>query len=241
MTSSNRFGYEIPRGPLAVTLIRHGQAPWIREGVTIDEPALGPMGVDQSTALAAELQHRAFDAVAVSPLKRARQTAAIACKTLPAPTVEDWLAEVRYPSWQGLPADVAAKALAGVRTLPASRRWEGFQESGENIRSFLSRVRTGLLAFLSNIEISNLVEDGATLWSVPNATCELLFVAHAGSISAVISTLLGLPSVPWDWERFQVSHCSLTRLVTIPVGKNYTFSIEQLGYMEYIPHKLRSW
>jgi probable phosphoglycerate mutase len=239
--SSSRFGYDVPRGPLAVNLVRHGNAPWVRDGVTVDDPALGQRGTGQCKALAQELSGKKFDLVLTSPVKRALETIAVAGDGLATPKVQDWLAEIRYPTWQGQPPEVAARALAGARVLPAHERWNAFEDSGEGIRSFTDRVRSGLRHFLSGIQVCPTVESGSVLWEMDSVEHEILVVAHAGSISTAISMLLGMEPTPWEWERFQIGHCSITRLITIPIGHKYVFCIERLGYMEFIPEHLRSW
>ncbi|GAA4514670.1 hypothetical protein GCM10023191_083530 [Actinoallomurus oryzae] len=239
--SSSHFGYDVPRGPLVVNLVRHGNAPWVRDGVTVDDPELGQRGVDQCAALAAELSGAKFDLVVASPVKRARETVALACGGLETPAVEDWLAEMRYPVWQGQPPELAARALADARTLPAEERWNAFEESGEGIRSFTDRVRSGLRRFLAGLDVRPVTDGGPALWEMDGVERQILMVAHAGSISTVLSMLLGFEPTPWEWERFQIAHCSITRLITIPVGTRYAFSVECLGYMEYIPEHLRSW
>jgi broad specificity phosphatase PhoE len=239
--SSDQEGYNIPHGPVRVTLVRHGEAPWTANGRTIDEPSLSSRGIEQCQALAAALAPFSFDVIAVSPQARAQETALLVLGEHTRAQTEDWLAEIRYPSWQGEPPGVAARALAELHTLPLEQRWKAFEESGEGVRAFVSRVRSGLLDFLDRLSVSLVTEPGTGLWEVGPLPRNLLMIGHAGSINATMSVLLGLPSVPWEWERFQVAHASISRLVTVPVGPRFSFSVERLSDLEHLPRHLRSW
>jgi broad specificity phosphatase PhoE len=239
--NSDLEGYDIPHGPVRITLVRHGEAPWTTDGRTIDEPSLSSRGIEQCRALATALASFSFDMVAVSPQVRAQQTALIILGEHTRAQTEDWLAEIRYPSWQGQPPEVAARALAELRTLPMEQRWQAFEDSGEGVRAFLARVRSGLVEFLDRLRISLVTEPEVGLWEVGPLPRHLLMIGHAGSINAIMSVLLGLPSVPWEWERFQVGHASISHLVTIPVGARFSFSVERLSDLEHLPGHLRSW
>ena len=57
-------------------LIRHAQPEWIRDGLTVVDPPLTELGTRQAQALAEAMAGQEFDEVLVSPLLRARQTAA---------------------------------------------------------------------------------------------------------------------------------------------------------------------
>ena len=56
--------------------MRHGQPEWVRDGLNIVDPPLTELGHRQAAALAAAMTNEALDEVLVSPLLRARETAA---------------------------------------------------------------------------------------------------------------------------------------------------------------------
>ena len=57
-------------------LIRHGQPEWVRDGLNVVDPPLTELGHRQASALAPVMAAQELDEVLVSPLLRARQTAA---------------------------------------------------------------------------------------------------------------------------------------------------------------------
>ena len=61
---------------MEIILIRHGQPEWIREGLNVVDPPLTEQGHRQAQHVAEVLGDQQFDEVIVSPLRRARQTAA---------------------------------------------------------------------------------------------------------------------------------------------------------------------
>ena len=54
-------------------------------------------------------------------------------------------------------------------------------------------------------------------------------LGHAGTTGAAVSHLLGLPQVPWAWERLSVGHATATRLRTVPIADGAIFSLRSLG------------
>jgi probable phosphoglycerate mutase len=65
-------------------------------------------------------------------------------------------------------------------------------------------------------------------------------VAHAGTNSVVISHLLGLDTVPWEWDRFVLSHTSVTRIEAMKLGDGYTFCLSKLSDVEHLPNDMRT-
>ena len=61
---------------MQVVLVRHGEPDWEPEGVAVDEPELTRLGHSQAECAAEALSGESFDALYVSPLRRARETAA---------------------------------------------------------------------------------------------------------------------------------------------------------------------
>jgi hypothetical protein len=46
--------------------------------------------------------------------------------------------------------------------------------------------------------------------------------------------LLGVEPVPWQWERFQLFHTSVTRLETFELSDGYAFGMSHLGNAEHL-------
>src|ERR1700710_2922876 len=105
---------------MEIVLVRHGQPEWIRDGLSVVDPPLTELGAEQAEQTGAVLAAESFDEVIVSPLQRARQTAAPLLRHHERTAViELWLHETREPDWHGTPSELAAKAYAEERSRPA--------------------------------------------------------------------------------------------------------------------------
>ncbi len=98
------------------------------------------------------------------------------------------------------------------------------------LADFVARIGRGLDETLGAMGAERGPETtGMGLWrSLPRAG-RVLAVCHAGTTSAVVSHLLGLPQVPWAWERLSVGHATSTRLRTVPIADGAIFSLRSLG------------
>ncbi|MGB0148772.1 MAG: histidine phosphatase family protein, partial [Ilumatobacteraceae bacterium] len=61
---------------MEIVLVRHGQPEWVKGGLNVVDPPLTDLGHRQAERLADALEGESFDEILVSPLTRARQTAA---------------------------------------------------------------------------------------------------------------------------------------------------------------------
>src|SRR5215216_6648060 len=85
-------------GLMELVLVRHAEPAWVVDGFSVDDPPLTERGRRQAERLADRLADDVFDEVLVSPLVRARQTAAPVLDRLGRPeAVDDWLEEIRNP------------------------------------------------------------------------------------------------------------------------------------------------
>ena len=210
---------------MEIFLVRHGQPAWVDHGRASADPKLTELGHRQAAAVARELASTGIDEIWVSPLRRAQQTAApIAEMTGQRPVVLDWLAEARPPSMEGLDVDAVRDIFRGTRRRSTEQWWTGYLD-GEPMRAFVERVARGLDELLSarGAHLDRAVSP--PLWrNVPRGG-RLLIVSHAGTTGAALSHLLGLPQVPWAWERFYPQHASVTRLKTVAVADGVIFSL----------------
>ena len=145
-----RFGHgrESTVGVVEIVLIRHGQPEWTKDGLNVVDPPLTELGHEQAARMADALAGEDFDEVLVSPLQRARQTAAPLYERLGrSETIEPWLEEIRDPSWHGTPREKAEHAYDELRARPADQRWDGLV-GGESIRDFTDRIHAGATRFL---------------------------------------------------------------------------------------------
>jgi 2,3-bisphosphoglycerate-dependent phosphoglycerate mutase len=218
---------------MEIVLVRHAEPEWVRDGLQVENPPLTERGHRQAERLGEMLADESFDEVFVSPLVRARQTAAPILERLGHDEVIDnWLEEIRDPGWHGSPAEKAEQAYREMRERPIEHRWSGL-DGGEAVRDFTDRIRLGASMFLAERGVER-VEHDLPVWKVTDPGDRILLVAHAGTNSVVICHLLGLEPTPWEWDRFVLGHASVSRLEAIPVHDFYTFSLTKLSDTEHL-------
>ena len=66
----------------------------------------------------------------------------------------------------------------------------------------------------------------------------VLMFAHAGTNSVVLTHLLGIDPVPWEWERFVTGHASISEVRTIEIGSVSAFSMTTLSATRHLPDHL---
>ncbi len=216
-----------------IVLVRHAQPEWVREGLNVVDPPLTELGHRQARQLATAMAAEVFDEVLVSPLGRARETAAPVLEALGrAEDIDMWLEEIRDPKWHGTPAERAAEAYKELRERAASDRWLGLA-GGESTREFVDRIRLGADKFLEERGVRR-VDHDLPVWDVDEPGRRIALIAHAGTNSVTICHLLGLEPTPWEWDRFVLGHASVSRLEAIPLGDGYTFSLTKLSDVEHL-------
>jgi len=218
---------------MEIVLIRHGEPEWTKDGLAIVDPPLTERGHLQAQRLAHRLSGEHFDEILVSPLVRARQTAAPLLAALGRPEIVDsWLEEIRDPSWHGTPAEKAAEAYAELRRRPAEDRWLGLQ-GGESMRDFVTRIRVGAQGFLRDRGVAR-ADARLPIWDIAEPGARIALIAHAGTNSVTICHLLDLEPTPWEWDRFVLGHSSVSRLEALPLDDGYTFSLTKLSDLEHL-------
>jgi len=219
---------------MEIVLVRHGEPEWVRGGLNVVDPPLTERGQAQAEQLAQVLSKEVFDEVLVSPLVRARQTAAPLLARLGRDEeVDPWLEEIRDPKWHGTPAEKAADAYAELRGRPAEERWSGL-DGGESVREFVARIRSGAAGFLAARGVMRSEVD-LPIWQIEEPGGRILLVAHAGTNSVTIGHLLGLQATPWEWDRFVLGHASICRLEAMPLHDGHTFCLSKLSDVEHLP------
>lgn len=224
---------------MELVLVRHAQPEWVRNGLNVVNPPLTDLGREQADAVATALSGEQFDEVFVSPLIRARQTAAPILRALGhREVVAPWLEEIRDPEWHGTPAERAEQAYREMRERPVEHRWRGLDD-GEPVSEFTERIRLGTTMFLAEHNVERSDHD-LPVWKIGEPGARILLIAHAGTNSVVICHLLGLDPTPWEWDRFVLGHASISRLEAIPVHEQYTFSLTKLSDTEHLAPEQRT-
>jgi len=224
---------------MEIVLIRHGQPEWMRDDLNVENPPLTELGHHQAQRMADLLAAETFDEIIVSPLQRARQTAAPLYAALDRDEViEPWLREIGDPAWHGTPYSRAQEAYRELLARPSLERWSGL-EGGESVRDFADRIVTGVDGFMA--ARGGVRSDGELpVWQLDRPDQRIALVAHAGTNSMMIGHLLGVEPVPWQWERFQLNHTSITRLETFELGDGHAFGLSALGNSEHLAEDDRS-
>lgn len=224
---------------MEIVLIRHGQPEWVRGGLAVTNPPLTELGHHQARRLASALADEPFDEILVSPLVRARETAAPLLELLGRDEIVDpWLEEIRDPMWHGSPAEKAAEAYAELKGRKAEDRWHGL-EGGESIRGFVTRMRAGASTFLADRGVVRSDAD-LPIWQIAEPGARIALIAHAGTNSVTIGHLLGLDPTPWEWDRFVLGHTSVSRVEAMELEDGYTFTLTKLSDLEHLDRNDRT-
>jgi broad specificity phosphatase PhoE len=175
-----------------IALVRHGQSTTNAEGLLIgrSDPHLTELGERQSRALAPWLKD--VKEVWVSPLARARETAALAMPGR-AITVKESFIELDYGSLEGRSASTMARGEWGASEHAHERPFGG----GESLAAVDERVRS---------ELEILFADEASL--LHSTTEHLAIVSHVSPIKSAVAWALGVPgTIAW---RMRLENGSLT-------------------------------
>jgi len=225
---------------MRITLIRHGEPEWVKNGLNVDNPPLTIKGQEQAEMVASYLADTCFDEIYVSPLLRAQQTAAPLLRQSGRTSVTaDWLQEIRNPIWHGTPVEKAVEAYKEERSRPSHQRWDGLS-GGEAVSDFVGRINEDCARFLSEHGYGK-VSNGLPVWTHEKSLEKhVAFVAHAGTNSVVICHLLGLDPTPWEWERFVLGHASISEVEPLALSDGVTFSLTRLSGVEHLPKSHRT-
>ena len=164
-----------------VFLARHGETAWSRDGryQGRSDPPLSSYGVAQALQLAEVMRAKNIASVVASPLRRARQTAAIVAKALrlDPPAIDPDLIEIAYGAWEGLnQPEVKSRWPALLRTWKRAPLTVGFPE-GETLINVQSRVQTALASRLRPEGSPPILLVGHSVWI-------RLALVHACGLSA---------------------------------------------------------
>lgn len=219
-----------------LTLVRHAEPAYVSEGRSWSDPPLTERGGEQAVLLAKRVSQWDIDEIWVSPMVRARETAApLAEAGGVEPQLLDWLGEIRNPpEWDGSPADEIEEffATSGERTV--EEMWEG-APGGESFRDFHHRIHSGLEEAFARRGIHR--AGGLHLWDGVDDR-RVVVVAHAGTNALILGKLLGVEPTPWEWDRFTHVHSGVSRLVTLPTAGHYAWSLRALSDRSHLPPDL---
>jgi broad specificity phosphatase PhoE len=182
-------------------LVRHGQTDANARGVLLGrtDPPLDKIGRSQVSAIAAALAPLRRDTCIVSsPLRRARETAAIIAREGDVEIDERWI-ELDYGTYDGMPvADVSEETWRQWRSDP-----DFAPGGGESLRSLGARVSAAC---------DELIADAGAR--------DIIVVTHVSPVKAATAWALGVgDEVTW---RMYVAPGSITRIGPRPWGRVLT-------------------
>lgn len=220
-----------------VILLRHGEPDWYPDGrgIAVDDAGLTSRGQAQARCAAAALAEERVDAIYVSPLLRAQETAAplVAATGIPAVTVPAF-AEISIAGTTGLSQrDVDRYFLEAMRR-PLAEHWEGWPR-GESFREFHARVCAGLAETLARHGMTPAREHDFTVWEQPPRPETIVIVAHGGTNAVLLTHLLDVPPVPWEWIRFESELAAYSVVQARPLGqRGCIWSLIDFGEIDHL-------
>ncbi|MEX1279638.1 MAG: histidine phosphatase family protein [Acidimicrobiia bacterium] len=220
---------------MELVLIRHAEPAWVVDGRTSNDPDLTARGVEQAKAVATHPALEDATALWVSPYLRSRRTAEPVAERLGLdPIVEPFLAEVTNPpSWHGGTPEEVSEAIATFQARHPDEWWAGF-DGGETVRDFHDRVTSGFEKALTSLGATRSA-DHPVLWDHELADHRIVIVAHQGTNAMLITFLLGLDVVAWEWERFYSAHASVAVVETSRIGLRKAFSLRAFSDTRHLP------
>ena len=227
---------------MEILLIRHAQPAWVVDGKSVLDPELTEAGHAQARLLAeaATTWRRPPTELWVSDAVRAQQTVAPLAEALGiAATTHPWATEIGLPAeWEGQPAAEMRPQFVGLKRRNEAEWWDGIP-GGESFRDFRSRVTTGLFGALEARGVRRVDPEGPR-FSVEDSERRIALIAHGGTNSVLTAELLGLPPVPWSWERLVMAHAAVTRVKAVPLLGAHIFSLREHSDAGHVPADLRS-
>jgi broad specificity phosphatase PhoE len=232
MTQEERETRSRENVPLELLLVRHAEPDW-EGGKASGDPGLTPLGRVQAANTAAHLKKLRIDAIYCSPLKRARETAELITSGHElTPAVIDDLEEIQVPALRNLSQTEVDAYFAAAARRTLQERWTGFP-SGESFRHFHQRVTSSIDSVLGHFNVHSHSSEEFTVWTTParGQTLRIAVVAHGGTNAVVLSHLLGLPPVPWEWFRFETALAAVTTLALRAISDNaYIWSLQRFSW-----------
>lgn len=183
-----------------IAFVRHGRTEANASGLLLGraDPSLDERGREQAARVARTLaaEDGAFAAIVTSPLRRARETAAVIGQELGVDvTVDDRLIEIDYGEWDQRPlAELTPEVARTWRTDPAFA-----PPGGETLATLGARVA----GFLHE--------------ELERARGRVVAVSHVSPIKAAVIRALGLDDDLLAW-RLRLDVASITRITDGPAG-----------------------
>lgn len=216
-----------------VILVRHGEPGWVEgSGMSLADPPLTEYGEAQARCVAEVVAQSQPDAIYVSPLLRAQRTAApLAEKTGLTPVTLDALAEIDVGA-EGRSQEEVDRYFQEAMRRPLEEHWDGWPD-GESFRNFHRRVTEGAETMLSRHDVRSERREDFTVWEVPPERVTIVIVAHGGTNAVLLTHLLDVRPVPWEWMRFECELASHSVVHTRPLSeRGHVWSLQNFNEID---------
>jgi len=218
-----------------VTLLRHGEPEWTpKGGPSVPDPGLTRFGHAQAAAAARRLARAPLDAIYVSPLRRAQETAApIVRASGLEPIVIDALAEIGV-NVDGMTQDDVDRYFVEGSQRPLREHWDGWP-GAETFRDFHARVTGALEILLGEHGVASTREQDFRIWEFSRARPSILIVAHGGTNAVALAHLIDAPPVPWEWLRFESELAAFSVLQARAIGpRGKVWSLQNFNEVDHL-------
>ncbi|RIL05347.1 MAG: hypothetical protein DCC71_10795 [Proteobacteria bacterium] len=218
-----------------VVLLRHGEPDWTPGGgLAVRDAALTARGRLQAEVAAAALAPLRLDALYVSPLRRAQETAEPLAKvTGLTPVTLAGLAEIDIPL-EGITQSEVDAFFRQATQRRLREHWEGWP-GGESFRAFHERVAGTLTTLLERHGVVPVSEDEFTVWRVPPHPHRIAIVAHGGTNAVALTHLLDIAGVPWEWNRFEMELAAYAVLQSRAIGMSgFVWCLQNFNEVDHL-------
>jgi broad specificity phosphatase PhoE len=189
---------------MELILVRHALPERVENVDGVADPGLQPLGHEQARRMADWLAHEDIHHIAVSPKRRAVETAAPLAQRLGlTPEVVPGFAEIDRSARHYIPVEEMRRENSPVWQALVAGRWDeiGYHDPSEFRREVIA-AKDALLARMPDHRI--------------------VVVAHGGTINAIVSDLIGLDRMFF----FEAAYTSISRVVR---GLNGTYVVSTLN------------
>lgn len=218
-----------------LTLVRHGEPDWAPQGGrSVEDPGLTPFGSRQAASTAGLLTDQRFDALYVSPCRRAQETAAIVGEAIGVrPVTVDALAELGVAVAGFTQEEVDRYFVEGMGR-PLNEHWDGWP-GAETFHAFHERVTGGITEILARHSCRPSREHDFTVWDLPERKPSIAIVAHGGTNAVILTHLLDIQPVPWEWLRFETGLAAVSILQARATGsRGHVWSLQNFNREEHL-------
>ena len=136
------------------------------------------------------------------------------------------------PGGQGTPTEVVERIFADEWTRPA-RRAVGRPARRRELPRLPQPRHRGPRRHARRAGATR-ISDAPPLWTLHHPARRIVVVAHAGTNATALGHLLGIPPVPWEWERFVSFHASVSVVRPLEISGGHSFSLFRFSDVDHL-------